>query len=386
MPKVIEIRYGHRRAAGADLPETPDVPSAEEPATLAAWSGYRDFRVERKLVEDAAQAVCSFHLVPADGQALPAFLPGQFLTFRLDVGTTDAPQALVRCYSLSDAPRPDHYRVSIKRVPGGRSSNFFHDHVAVGSRLQVRAPGGHFHLGRGDAPLVLIGGGIGITPMLSMLYWCLAEQPGREVWLFYGARHGRELVMKSHLEALAAQHGNFHLWLCLSDPAPQDAAGRDYQHQGRVDVALLRLLLPLKPYHFYLCGPTAMLESLVPALDDWGVPAARIHFEAFGPASIKRHASPAAETTPAQDSDIVVTFARSGKRLPWQPAAGSLLAFAEASGIAVASSCRAGSCGSCQTTIAAGAVAYRQAPDYDPEPGTCLLCACAPKTSLTLEA
>lgn len=368
-------------------------PPAElsEPASVAAWSGFRPFRVERRVVEDAAQSICSFYLAPTNGQALPAFLPGQFLTFRLDLPT----EQIVRCYSLSDAPRPDYYRVSIKRVPApassdlppGRSSNHFHDHVGVGDILQVRAPGGHFHIDRGDSPVVLIGGGIGITPMLSMLSWSLAEQPGREVWLYYGVRNSREAVMKSQLEALAAVHANFHLRLCCSDPLPGDLSGRDYQHHGRVDVGLLRSQLPLKPFHFYICGPTPMMESLVTALEDWGVPEARIHFEAFGPASIKRQAvATIAMESPVTQSDIVITFAKSGKALPWQPASGSLLEFAEAHGVSVNSGCRAGGCGSCQTTIQAGEVGYRQPPDYDPEPGSCLLCVCTPKTSVTLEA
>jgi ferredoxin-NADP reductase len=90
--------------------------------------------------------------------------------------------------------------------------------VQVGSTLQVRAPAGHFHIDRGDAPVVLVGGGIGITPMLSMLNWCLTEQCGREVWLFYGVRNSAELVMQRRLQDLAEQHPNFHLHLCFSDP------------------------------------------------------------------------------------------------------------------------------------------------------------------------
>jgi ferredoxin len=127
-----------------------------------------------------------------------------------------------------------------------------------------------------------------------------------------------------------------------------------------------------------------MMQSIVAGLEDWGVPDARIHFEAFGPASVKRR-KPAEEAVAAV-SDISVTFANSGKQLPWRNGAGSLLEFAEQEGIKVDSSCRGGACGTCQTTIIAGEVTYRQAPDYDPEPGTCLLCVCAPKTSLTLEA
>lgn len=381
-------------AAELNLPVMPAGSSEEEAPVIAAWPGYRTFRVERKIVEDAAQSVCSFYLVPEDGQALPPYLPGQFLTFRLDLPKATATEPILRCYSLSDAPRQDSYRVSIKRalppagsdVPPGRSSNFLHDQVAVGSRLQVRAPSGHFHIDRSDAPVVLIGGGIGITPMLSMLNWCLAEQPGREIWLFYGVRNGRELVMQEHLEALAAAHPSFRLRFCFSDPLAEDMAARDHRHRGRIDVQLLRMQLPLKPYHYYICGPTPLLESLVPALEDWGVPDAHIHFEAFGPASIRlRQSTVAAVPTVTPATDIVVTFAQSGKQLRWQPAAGSLLEFAEANGITASSGCRAGGCGICQTAIRSGEVAYRQPPEYDPEPGTCLLCVCTPKTSVTLE-
>ncbi len=379
-----------------NLPVNQDVSSDDEPEpAVAAWSGFRAFRVERKVVEDAAQSVCSFYLKPLDGQPLPQFFPGQFLTFRLDIPNAAGDrEQLLRCYSLSDAPRQDGYRVSIKRalppggsqVPPGRSSSYFHDQVVVGNRLQVRAPSGHFHIDRSDAPVVMIGGGIGITPMLSMLNWCLAEQPGREIWLFYGVRNGRELVMKSHLVALATKYPNFNLRFCFSNPLSEDVAERDYQHRGRIDVQLLRMHLSLKPYHFYICGPSPMLESIVPALEDWGVPDAHIHFEAFGPASIKlRQSTITAAQTETADADIVVTFARSGKQLRWQPATGSLLEFAEANGITANSGCRAGGCGSCQVTIRNGEVTYRQPPEYDPEPGSCLLCVCIPKTSVTLE-
>jgi len=366
----------------------------EEPEPVAtAWTGLRTFKVASKVVEDAARSVCSFTLVPQDGGTLPPFLPGQFLTFALDIPNANGvTEPVVRCYSLSDAPRPDHYRVTIKREPApagstlapGRSSNYFHDQVEPGCELKVRAPAGHFHLDHGDSPVVLIGGGVGITPMLSMLTWCLTNQAEREIWLFYGVRHESELVMAPQLEALAAAHPHFHLHFCLSVPSPKEVAARGHRLHGRVNVALLRRLLPLKPFHFYICGPTPMLQSLVPALEDWGVPQARIHFEAFGPASIARK-TPA---TPPNGvgSSFVVTFAKSGQQWPWQAGMGSLLELAESHGISVASGCRAGGCGSCQTAILSGEVAYSQPPDCDPEPGSCLLCVCTPRTSVTLEA
>jgi ferredoxin-NADP reductase len=391
-----------KRAAELELPLEPEVAASMANAAIAAWQGYRTFKVDRKVVEDAAQSVCSLYLVPEDGQPLPPFLPGQFLTFRLDTVTNGVTEHIVRCYSLSDAPSPATYRISVKRVlpptgsdfPPGRSSTFIHDQVAVGNRVQVRAPSGHFHIERGNTPVVLIAGGIGITPLLSMLNWCLAEQSGREIWLFYGVRNASEMVMTAHLEALAAVNPNVHVRCCWSDALPEEVAGRANYRCGRINVDLLRIELPLKPYHFYICGPTPMMASLVPALGDWGVPDQRIHFEAFGPASIQRKQEAAkisadaitASPSGASETPILVTFAKSGKQLPWQPASKTLLTLAEANGISVDSGCRAGSCGTCQTTIREGEVAYLQQPDYDPDPGTCLVCCCAPKTSVTLEA
>ena len=388
------LRAGLNSSEGSTIPQAEALSSNTESTSAAAWNGLRIFRVDRREIEDGAQTICSFYLVPEDKQPLTAFKPGQFLTFRLDVPKADGSgtEQIVRCYSLSDAPQSGHYRVSIKRVPPpprsdhppGRSSNFFHDHVQVGTTLQVRAPSGHFHLEPGGSPIVLIAGGIGITPMLSMLNWCQANQPGREVWFFYGVRNGRETAFAAHLNAIAAANPNVHLCLCFSDPLPEDRLGKDFHHHGRVDVNLFRMALPLKPYDFYICGPTPMMESLVPALDDWGVPDAHIHFEAFGPASIKRRKPETAAAEPV--TDIMVTFAKSGKQARWSPQSGSLLEFAESQGIAIDSGCRAGGCGTCQTTIRSGEVAYRQSPDYDPEPGTCLMCVSTPKTNVTLEA
>jgi ferredoxin-NADP reductase len=391
-----------RQAAAKGQFELPSPADAAPANPAAAWAGYRPFRVRAKTVEDAAGQVCSFELVPEDGQPLAPFLPGQFLTFQLDLPSPPGGQTrVVRCYSLSDAPRADAYRVSIKRAPtaagaagtSGHASNYFHDEVKVGSLLQVRAPGGHFYLDRSPAPAVLIAGGIGITPMLSMLNWVVQHQPGREIWLFYGVREAIELVMLPQLEALAAKHPNFHLHLCFSASPLVAAATRPAQvhhHHSRVDLRLLRSVLPLKPSHFYLCGPTALLASLVPALEGWGVADERIHFEAFGPASIPRKKTVLLPPDPMAGSPITgpvaVTFASSGKTCEWRPNMGSLLDLAEANGIEVVSGCRSGSCGSCQTTIRAGQVRYAHAPDHTPEPGSCLLCVSTPGTALTLDA
>ena len=360
-----------------------------------AWEGFKEFVVQRRDTEDHNNAVCSFYLVPADGTPLPTFKPGQFLTFKLPIRNPDTQELtfVVRCYSLSDSPKSDHYRVSIKRIPApvnqpdippGVSSSFFHDHVQEGSRLLVKAPSGHFHLMEEEPlPIVLIGGGIGITPMLSILNTVLESGIKREIWLYYGVCNGDEHIMKGHLQTLANTHDNFHLHVCYSAPNDNDVEGVDYQHKGWVAIPLLRATLKLMRYQFYVCGPKPMMESLVPGLEDWGVDSNDIYYESFGPATLIKHKkpSPTIDTQP-----ITVTFSRSGKSIVWDSTSDSLLEFAEANDIEVSSGCRAGSCGSCQTKLKTGEVDYNQEPDAHIEPGSCLLCISTPKCDLTLDA
>ena len=326
---------------------------------------------------------------------MPAFRPGQFLTFSLDVAAGEpAGRAITRCYSLSDRPDPAQYRVTIKRVPAppdhpeflpGLSSNHFHDHVRAGDVLRVKAPSGHFFLDPDPSvPVVLVGGGIGITPMMSMLRWCIANQPQRPVHLFYGLRNSDEHAFKSGLEEMAASHPALRLHVVYSRPLAADVPGRDYQHAGHVDVELLRQTLPHGRHQFYVCGPPAMMQTLVPALAEWGVPVADIHYEAFGPASVKLPGAP--EAAAPVVAGVEVKFQRSGRTLVWDGQDASLLDFAERHGIEVESGCRSGGCGSCETRLLDGSVKYEHTPDHDVAAGHCLLCVGRPATSLVLEA
>ena len=386
-----------RRTAAAGTSVAVATPPAVKPD--AAWPGWRSLRVTRREYEDPARTQCSFYLQPLDGQPLPAFKPGQFLTFSLDVPGVDADgrattRPVTRCYSLSDRPDPAHYRVTIKRVPApadrpdvepGVSSNHFHDRVQVGDVLRVKAPSGHFFIDPdASVPAVLIAGGIGITPMTSMLRWCVEAQPQRTLHLVYGLRNGREHAFKAQLEALAAVHPALRLHVVYSRPDPSDVAGRDYHHHGHVDVELLKRTLPHGRHQFYVCGPPAMMQTLVPALAAWGVPLADLHYEAFGPASVKLPG--AAEAPPVPTAEVEVKFHRCGRTLTWDGRDASLLDFAERHGVEVDSGCRSGGCGSCETRVLEGTVQYDHAPDHDVAPGHCLLCVGRPATALVLEA
>ncbi|MCP4492446.1 MAG: 2Fe-2S iron-sulfur cluster binding domain-containing protein [Gammaproteobacteria bacterium] len=387
----------HTSQARASL-EQPVLTSslAESVSSGQVWEGFREFIVERREMEDNNQSICSFYLISSDGKLLPTFKPGQFLTFKLQIDDpiSNKTKSVVRCYSLSDAPRSGYLRVSIKRVtpptdqpdiPAGISSNFFHDHVQQGSRLQVKTPSGHFHLMEQDPlPIVLIGGGIGITPMLSILNTLLEKGSNREIWLYYGIRNGDEHIMKQQLLALDEVHDNFHLHVCYSSAKRTDIAGADYHHSGRIGIPLLRATLKLMHYQFYVCGPKPMMESLIPELEEWGVNSDDIYYESFGPATLIKHGKVKLQSVASEPCTI--TFSRSAKSISWEPALDSLLELAENNGVDVDSGCRAGSCGSCQTAVSSGETEYNQQPDADVKPGHCLLCISTPKGNITLDA
>jgi ferredoxin len=165
-----------------------------------------------------------------------------------------------------------------------------------------------------------------------------------------------------------------------------DREGVDYQHLGRVDLPLLKQTLPHGEHQFYICGPTAMMESLVPDLGAWGVASKDVHFEAFGPATVRSPKGEAAVQGADAAIAIPVHFQRSGRTLTWNGKEGNLLDFAEAHGIQVESGCRSGSCGSCVSTLVSGVVDYDSPPDYDLAPGQCLLCVGKPRAPLALDA
>jgi ferredoxin-NADP reductase len=318
-------------------------------------------------------------------------MPGQYLTFQLR--PPGQPKAVIRCYSLSDRPREDYYRVTVKRVqaedegsPAGVGSNVLHDGVREGDILDVKAPGGHFFLDpAGEGGVVLIGGGIGVTPMLSMLHTLQERRSRRDIWFFYSVRNGDEHIMKETLRAIGLENPNMRVVVCYSRPREHEVAGQHFEEAGRVGVELFRRLLPSNNFDFYMCGPGSMMESLTIDLTGWGVPESRIHFETFGPSSVKRVGSATRPPMPVAKK-CSVKFKRSGKVADWTGACGNLLELAEAAGVPIASGCRAGNCGTCAVAIQQGEVEYLQKPGSPPEPGTCLTCIATPKGDLVLDA
>jgi uncharacterized protein len=359
----------------------------------SGWNGIRKFAVVQKISQ--CDDVNSFYLKPHDGRPLPPFKPGQYLTFQLDLPGRDKP--LIRCYSLSDSPhQKEYYRVTIKKeksppdkpeLPPGAGSSFFTDVVKTGDILNVKAPTGHFFLDMAKMnPIVLLAGGVGITPMLCMANAIAASGSKREAYFFFGVRNVREHIHKAELEKLAAENDNIHLHIAYSKPSEQDVKGKDFHSEGRVGIELLKEVLPSNNFEYYLCGSGAFMKSLTDGLEVWGVPDSVVHFEAFGPATVKKKT---AAPTPAETTHLAkinVTFARSNKTVRWEPAAENILEFAKAQGVKIDSGCCAGSCGSCVVAVKSGEVDYLKKPDATPEAGSCFTCVCRPKNDLVLDA
>ena len=352
-----------------------------------AWTGFRPFILQQKLRE--TEDVSSFHLVPEDGQPLPPYSPGQFLTVRLAIPGVARP--VVRSYSLSDTARSDHYRLTIRRigsrsgepqVKAGLASSHFHDRLAVGDQIEVKAPAGIFTIDarQQDRPVVLFAGGIGITPLFSMLTGIAAAAAPRQTWLLYGVRDDHDYVMRTELETIARTHANIHLRVFYSRPA-RAIDGLGIQ-AGHIDLDALKRLLPSSACDFYLCGPSAMMEAVTRDLEAWGVPADRVHTEAFGPATVKQAVH---GPTAQPDCGFDVTFERSGVTAQWSRCEEPLLELAEEHSVAIDFGCRAGSCGTCVTRLLSGSVRYLHRPNAPLEAGEILPCVAVPTEPLTLD-
>ncbi len=351
----------------------------------------RPLAVDRKVRE--SENVTSFYLVPTDGRPLAPFLPGQFLPLKLDIPGQYRP--VLRTYSLSDGPSADHYRLTIKREAApqdrpdahpGVASNFFHEQVDVGTTLLAQSPRGKFVLDPNrERPVVLLSGGIGLTPLLSMLTAIVESESQCETWFIHGTRNGREHAMGDAVRQLADGHDHIRTHIRYSQPRPEDVVGRDYHDPGHVDIALLQTLLPDEQFDFYLCGPTPFMSSLFDGLVAWGIPAERIHYEFFGPASAL--ASRAQVSTPKRVAGTVeccdeteVGFSKTGVQANWNPSFESLLDLAEANGLTPNYSCRSGICQTCVCPLEEGEVEYVLEPLDPPDPGSVLICCSKPKT------
>lgn len=351
-----------------------------------AWRGFRTVIVAASRGESAD--VRSFELAGEDGSPLPPALPGQHIAVRMKPGS-EAP-AVTRNYSLCGPLGASTYRIGVKNEHG-LASSFLHQSVRAGGRLEISAPRGSFMLAAGATPVVLISAGIGVTPMLAMLYGALNALTSRPVWWLHAARDRAHHSFGEEANNLLAELRASRRCVMYSRPAPGDTLGQDFDRAGHLSIELLHELGIPDDADFYLCGPPRFLEDFQQGLAAWGIPWPRVHVEVFGAASTRTPgifgaaaALPHRPDGPAGTGPLV-TFSRSGLTVPWDSRFRSLLELAEACAIPVRWACRSGVCHSCESGLNEGELAYAPEPLDAPAEGNALICCSTPKTPADLD-
>jgi len=353
-------------------------PRASAPAAVKPVKSATSAVTTVLTVLDETPEIKTFRLVRPDGFE---FTPGQFLAVRVLVEG----KPHVRCYSISSAPHTRGYlEISVRRQ--GLVSGMLHATVRAGSTLTVMRPAGQFvYPADDDRPLALIAGGVGITPVLSMLRHGVASDPARPITLLYSARREEDVAFNHELHVLAERNPQVRIAVTLTQPVAPTRV-----RTGRIDRQMLTQYIPA-PAHtvFCLCGPGPMIEGLRVVLQELGVPPAQVRYEQFETAvaasQVNGVAAPRSE--PGADQAVRVTFANSGRSTS-VPCSQTLLEAAEAEGVDIASSCRSGVCQSCRTRLRTGAADCRS-DMLDPEDraaGYILPCVTWPQGDCVLEA
>ena len=253
--------------------------------TPGGWTGWRKFRVAHKVHE--SDEIISFHLEPIDGAELPIFKAGQYISVRIFVPELGVYQP--RQYSLSDIPDGKHFRISIKKEaaranrPAGRISNALHENLPEGSELDVSMPFGDFTLDLdSDAPVVLISGGVGITPMMSMLGTITEQAKTRPVVFVHAVRNSKVHAMKDYLSRVMQENTHVSRAIFYEEVTDSDQKGVDYDYEGRIELANIKDKVLLPDANYYLCGPVPFMAAQQRNLEALGVPKDHIHSEVFG--------------------------------------------------------------------------------------------------------
>lgn len=252
----------------------------EQKVAEGGWSGWRDFRVEKVMCE--SRVINSFVLRPVDGGGVMQHRPGQYLTFWFEI---PGHPPVKRNYSISSAANGETYRISVKREPRGLASGWLHDHARPGTILKVAPPAGEFFLpAHPDRPVVLLSGGVGLTPMVAMLEAIVEHHPGLETHYIHGTHDRETHALRGHIRALAAKGANILVTDFHQTPLPGETEGKDFDKSGLITDAWLIESTPVGRADYYICGPRPFLRAAVSALSLTGVPSDRIHYEFFGPA------------------------------------------------------------------------------------------------------
>jgi len=334
----------------------------------------QDLVVTRRVRE--SRDVVSLYLEPAAGGSLRPFRAGQHLPLRLAL-----PGRAIATYTISsDCGDVGSYRISVKREAGGLGgSAWLHDMAPEGTVIRAAAPRGSFVVEPADNPVILLTGGVGITPALSMLHE-LVREGRRKVWFIHACNSAEEHSFAGELRALTEGNPLVRCAVAYANGTREDLARGACQHLGFIDRDFLQRLLPLDAYHCYFCGPAPFMAAVRGLLTGMGLPDAAIRQEDFGGAAT---APPPARPVSVEAGGAEVRFALSGQVATWDGSE-SLLDFAEARGLQPEFSCRNGVCGTCACALVSGEVDYVEDPLDPPPEGQVLICCARPRGPVEL--
>ena len=361
------------------------MPAAAAHPVAEGFSSVRVAAVDRE-----SDDVISLTLQQADGHPLQTALPGQYVVLRLRTG--GSVPLLFRSYSLSGPPSTSRYRISVKLEPDGAAGARLLA-CRVDDRLDISLPRGSFTLQDEARPVVLLSGGIGVTPVLAMLYQLAAARSRRSVLWLYQARDRRHHPFAAEVRRLMAALPNSRSVISYSRPGPDDRPGEDFDYQGHFSRSRLETIGVSPEAVVYLCGPNAFMADMKDALFAVGVARERVRVERFKggesmmPGVVDQ--TPARSPHPPErdgDSGALVSFGRSGIAAHWDASTyGSLLELAEACEVPVRWSCRTGVCHSCESGLVSGDVAYEPRPLDRPAAGNVLLCCARPDGDVVID-
>ncbi|HZQ53267.1 MAG TPA: MOSC and FAD-binding oxidoreductase domain-containing protein [Bryobacteraceae bacterium] len=350
--------------------------------------GFRPLRVTA--VESESADVLSLIMQSADGQPLPAALPGQYVVLRLQ--TTLGGPPVFRSYSLSGPPSTDRYRISVKIEPNGAAGTWLRDHVHVGDALDVSSPRGSFVLQTSERPLLLLSAGIGVTPVLAMLYALASARSTRQVLWVHAARDREHHPFAAEVRRLILALPHARSYVYYSRPGARDKIGEDFDAAGHLSQSVFDEIGIPKEADVYLCGPTRFMREMKEALATSGVSPQQIRVELF---SGREPMTPGVVGSVRRDPHLpiddaktgsLVSFARSGIAAHWNASKyESILELAEACDVPARWSCRTGVCHNCESGLVSGTVVYGPEPLDMPAEGNVLICCSQPLQDVVID-
>lgn len=320
----------------------------------------------------------SFYLSPKNGGAIPDYIAGQFVNIKIQPPGSD--KVLTRSYTLSDSPKKNYLRLTIKNDPNGKVSGFMHDIATIGDTVLMSNPAGNFHLTTdANNPLILLSGGVGITPMLSMAEYVNVYQPHRKIYFLHSSLHKNVQPMLQRLKQLNTSNANFGLSIFHSHPLEDEAKNIDYDYEGFIT----KNRIPVSDNAaYYVCGPVGFMDTMFTYLKELNVDEDKIFFESFG-GDNKIGAKQLLVDSTTKSFDVRLT--KSNKQISWREGMGSLLELIESAGLTPDNSCRMGTCSTCESKLTKGTYEYDPEPFMEATEGHVLICCAKPTSDIEIE-